>query len=179
MTAIAGITCAAILDRAGHRLAGLLTCALTGLLISPISWDHHWVWAVPALVVLTDAAMRSEGARRRGCWLLAAGLFVVYGDWPSRLTGAYALLPQGLLGFFIGPHPDHEKYHLHGLQVVSWNLYVLGGLGLLALAVAAAFGRARTAPPAVSETSETSGTNGTHATREAPVGALSARAGGQ
>ena len=32
----------------------------------------------------------------------------------------------------------HEKYHLYGLQVMSWNLYVLAGLALFALAVVAA-----------------------------------------
>jgi Glycosyltransferase family 87 len=169
VTAAVGLTAAARLHRHGRPVAGWLTCAVTGLLISPISWDHHWVWAVPALVVLTDAAVRSEGARRRGCWLLAAGLFVVYGDWPDRLTGANALGPQGLLGFFDGSYSDHEKYHLHGLQVLSWNLYVLGGLGLLAFAVTAAV-RTRTTPPPASATGATRGT---------PVGALSARAGGQ
>jgi alpha-1,2-mannosyltransferase len=133
-----GLPAAALLDRRGRPAAGWLACALTGLLISPISWDHHWVWAVPALVVLTDAAVRGRGPARRACGALAAGLVLVYGDWPAHLTGAYALAPQGLLGFFIGPHPDHEKYHLHGLQVVGWNLFVLGGLGLLAVAAAVA-----------------------------------------
>jgi alpha-1,2-mannosyltransferase len=136
-----GLAAAALLHRRGQPVAGWLACAVTGVLISPISWDHHWVWVVPALVVLADAAMRSEGARRWGCWLLAAGLVAVYGDWPDRLSGLNALMPQGLLGFFTGPHPDHEKYHLQGVQVIGWNLYVLGGLGLLALAVAAAAGR--------------------------------------
>ncbi len=32
----------------------------------------------------------------------------------------------------------HQKYHLYGLQVIGWNLYVLVGLALFALAVAAA-----------------------------------------
>ncbi len=136
--AAVGLAAAALLYRRGRPVAGWLTCAVTGVLISPISWDHHWVWAVPALVVLADAAVRSQGARRWGCWLLAAGLVAVYGDWPAHWSGPYAFEPEGLLGFFIGPHPDMEKYHLHGLEVVGWNLYVLGGLGLLALAVAAA-----------------------------------------
>jgi CDP-diglyceride synthetase len=31
---------------------GMLAAALTGLLVSPISWDHHWVWfVVPAVAV--------------------------------------------------------------------------------------------------------------------------------
>ncbi|MEU9214287.1 glycosyltransferase family 87 protein [Streptomyces sp. NPDC048415] len=31
---------------------GILTTALTALLISPISWSHHWVWCVPLIAVL-------------------------------------------------------------------------------------------------------------------------------
>ena len=64
-TGIAGIVCAAILDRAGHRMVGLLTCALTGLLVSPISWDHHWVWIAPGAVVAAHYAVQAwqRGAR--------------------------------------------------------------------------------------------------------------------
>jgi len=174
--AAVGLTAAALLHRRGQPVAGWLTCALTGVLVSPISWDHHWVWAVPALVVLTDAALRRQGARRWVCWLLAAAVVAVYGDWPGRWTGPSALLPQGLLGFFGGSHSDHEKYHLHGLQVVSWNLYVLGGLGLLALAVTAAARRGGhrelTQTRVTSAMSVTSATSVTPATR---VGALSGR----
>jgi alpha-1,2-mannosyltransferase len=32
--------------------------ALAALLISPISWSHHWVWCVPALVSLTALGIR-------------------------------------------------------------------------------------------------------------------------
>ncbi len=36
--------------RAGDRMAALLAVQFTGLLISPISWSHHWVWVLPLLV---------------------------------------------------------------------------------------------------------------------------------
>ena len=52
LAVIVGITAAYLLDRAGCRVPAILVTALTGLLVSPISWDHHWVWialAVPAL----------------------------------------------------------------------------------------------------------------------------------
>jgi alpha-1,2-mannosyltransferase len=32
--------------------SALTTTALCGLLVSPVSWVHHWVWLVPVLVVL-------------------------------------------------------------------------------------------------------------------------------
>ncbi len=134
----AGLAAAAVLHRSGRPVHGWLTCALTGLLVSPISWDHHWVWIVPVLVVLADAAARACGAARWAYGGLAAGVAALFAAWPDRWTGAGALVPQGLLGFFIGPHPQLEKYHLYGLQVMGWNLYVLAGLALFALAVAAA-----------------------------------------
>ncbi len=31
---------------------------VTGLLVSPISWSHHWVWCLPALMALTAAGLR-------------------------------------------------------------------------------------------------------------------------
>ena len=34
----------------------------TGLLVSPISWAHHWVWVLPALVLLVRAGHRIAAA---------------------------------------------------------------------------------------------------------------------
>jgi alpha-1,2-mannosyltransferase len=133
-----GVSAAAVLDRSGRAVAGWVTCALTGLLISPISWDHHWVWVVPVLALLADTAVRARGAARWAFLALAGIVFAVYGGWPYHWTGRLAFVPHGLLGFFVGPHPQHEKYHLHGLQVLSWNLFVLAGIVMLAFAAGAA-----------------------------------------
>ncbi len=82
LTAAAGIGLAAIACRRGLELAGIVICALTGLLVSPISWTHHWVWVVPGLTLLlagtrpataaTPGARLHPGSRRaqadaRGC----------------------------------------------------------------------------------------------------------------
>nr|WP_246272273.1 glycosyltransferase 87 family protein [Amycolatopsis acididurans] len=40
------------LHRRGETLAALLVSAFLGLLASPISWTHHWVWAVPLIALL-------------------------------------------------------------------------------------------------------------------------------
>ncbi len=138
IVAALGLAGAALLHRSGRPVAGLVTCALTGLLVSPISWDHHWVWTVPVLALLADAAARARGAARWAWLVLAGGVASVFGGWPGHWTGPLAFVPHGLLGFFIGPHPQDEKYHLHGLQLVSWNLFVLAGLVMLAFAAAAA-----------------------------------------
>ena len=143
---IAGLAAAALLHRRGRPVAGWVTCALTGLLVSPISWDHHWVWIVPVLALLADAAARARGAARWAYLALAAAVVAVYGGWPYRWTGRLAFVPHGLLGFFIGPHPQHMKYHLRGPQLISWNLFVLAGLVMFGFAAGAAV-RARLGRP--------------------------------
>jgi alpha-1,2-mannosyltransferase len=146
VVAAVGLTAAAVLHRSGQPVAGWVTCALTGLLVSPISWDHHWLWIVPVLVVLADAAQRARRAARWVRAAAAAGVAVVFGDWPSQWTGPLAFVPRGLLGFFPGRFGPNEKYHLHGLQVIGWNLYVIAGLVMLAVAATvAAAGRRRRA----------------------------------
>jgi alpha-1,2-mannosyltransferase len=37
-----GLAAAVVLDQRGYTFAGLMAAALTALLVSPISWDHHW-----------------------------------------------------------------------------------------------------------------------------------------
>lgn len=37
--------------RDGHKAAAALTVGLIALFCSPVSWSHHWVWALPLLVV--------------------------------------------------------------------------------------------------------------------------------
>jgi alpha-1,2-mannosyltransferase len=152
LTAVVGLACAAVLDRAGHRMVGLLTCALTGLLVSPVSWDHHWVWIVPGTVAAAVYAVRARRAAVR--WAaagLAAGIAGVFGAWPGGLWS----LPVGTGGYFEGliwvpPVTDPElyfrigdrrwyaEYHWHGLQMITGNLYTLAGIALFALLVALA-----------------------------------------
>jgi alpha-1,2-mannosyltransferase len=139
----AGLIAAARLHRAGRPVCGWLTCALTGLLVSPVSWDHHWVWVVPALAVLADAAVRASGAVRRACWALAGGVAAVFGAWPV-LGRAGPLVPWGLIWYApgspgtAGSHPWSSEYHWRGLTWLAGNAYVLAGLAALAGLVALA-----------------------------------------
>src|ERR1700683_4258574 len=142
-----GLAAAALLARAGRPTAGWVTCAVTGVLVSPISWDNHWVWIVPVLALLADAAVRARGAARAAYLALGAALFAVFADWPTRWTGPLAFVAHGLGGLNTRKHPMSEIFHLPGAQLIGWNLYVLGGLviftGLLAAATAAWRNRAR------------------------------------
>jgi alpha-1,2-mannosyltransferase len=52
----------------GAEVPALLVIASAALLISPISWSHHWVWAVPALVWLVG----------RRAWWSAASVGAVF-----------------------------------------------------------------------------------------------------
>jgi alpha-1,2-mannosyltransferase len=136
-----GLAAAALLARSGRPAAGWVTCAVTGVLVSPISWDNHWVWIVPVLALLADAAVRGRGAARAAYLAAGLALVAVFADWPANWTGRLAFVPHGLVGFNTGRHPMSEIFHLHGTQLIGWNLYVLGGLaiflGLVAAAVAA------------------------------------------
>ncbi len=49
------------------RLGSLLVVQLFGLLISPISWTHHWVW-LRAVDDLAAPRTLAAAAAVRGCW---------------------------------------------------------------------------------------------------------------
>ncbi|WP_246540819.1 mannosyltransferase [Mycobacterium spongiae] len=60
-------------DRTGSdQLGRLLVVQLFGLLLSPISWTHHWVWLVPLMMWLLQGPLAERrGARILGCgWLV-------------------------------------------------------------------------------------------------------------
>ena len=56
VTLIAGVALTAALWRSDDELGGLATVLITGLLVSPVSWAHHWVACYPALVLLAREA---------------------------------------------------------------------------------------------------------------------------
>jgi alpha-1,2-mannosyltransferase len=60
------------------RLGSLLVVQLCGLVLAPISWTHHWVWAVPLIIWFIHGPWREmAGARLLGWgWL---GLMLVGG----------------------------------------------------------------------------------------------------
>ena len=155
IVAVVGLAAAALLHQSGRTFAGLMACALTALLVSPISWDHHWVWIAPGLALIIDAAVRAATTAARAGWLALAGVvLVVYGGWPDFWSRKAGLLQGGLINyapsssFAHGDNPAYPEYHWHGLQLLAGNLYVLGGIGLFLVVVVTAVRLRATAPPA-------------------------------
>jgi alpha-1,2-mannosyltransferase len=99
--------------RVGDELAAVVVVQLFGLLVSPISWSHHWLWIIP-LVLWT-----AHGARHPGRVALGVAWVVV--------TGA------DVITFLIHQQPSIWEIPR------PWPLAVLGwaypALGLLTLAV--------------------------------------------
>jgi hypothetical protein len=105
----AGLAVAAVLGRRGDWLGAAAVTGTTGLLMSPISWTHHWVWILPALVVLVRGGTASRCAAA-GSYLL----FVLAPMWWTPHAGG-----PGESGF-------------HGLTTVIANCFPIAGLAFLA-----------------------------------------------
>jgi len=69
---VAGLALAWWAWRASSNVLGVLVCATTGIVVSPISWAHHLVWAVPVVLWLAFAPDRPAGGR---AWAAAATAF--------------------------------------------------------------------------------------------------------
>ena len=79
----------------------VIVIALTGLLISPISWSHHWVWLllVPPLLV-NNPAESVPAPVRRMFWILVA-LAVAAPYWWLH-TGSAASMLQSVIPLWTG-----------------------------------------------------------------------------
>jgi alpha-1,2-mannosyltransferase len=136
-----GLMIAAWASRRGEEMLGILLCALTGLLVSPVSWSHHWVWVAPMVIVLIDLATRplpAPQARRSrlGFWVgiaVLAGLF----------SGVVWTVPSS------GPESPVQGHHMTGWEQVVGDLYVLTGLCGLAIAGYLLLARRRDHKPVV------------------------------
>ena len=114
-----------------HELLGLVTCAATSLLVSPVSWSHHYVYVIPALY-------RCARPRRLGYRIAGVALIVgLFGFWPVPIgaDGGYdpraRPLPRALLR--LAPNRGHNlEFTWRGLELIAGNYYVVMLLVLVA-----------------------------------------------
>ena len=107
----------------GDELTAFTLVGLTTNVISPISWSHHLVWVIPAILVLCDATLRRRSASRGISGFSATGpglngfTNLRSPIWFPRLTGLrHASAALGLyLLFLISPIWPYE----HQLPEVS------------------------------------------------------------
>jgi alpha-1,2-mannosyltransferase len=106
----------------------LVPNALAELLVSPISWTHHWVWIAPSLAAL-DAVGRRSGLRRMRAlvvpalvlFMLGPQWFFPHGDdrelrwalWEQMLGGAYVWF--GLLILVLAAAPPSRRWSVEWL----------------------------------------------------------------
>lgn len=67
-----------------ENLATLLTAAVImtlGLLVSPITWSHHWVWGLATVVVLIAVALRLKSLALMGTALVQGVLLIMAPHW--------------------------------------------------------------------------------------------------
>jgi alpha-1,2-mannosyltransferase len=72
VTAVLALLAWRAIGGAANRLGAIVIVQLFGLLASPISWTHHWVWLIPLMIWLLHGPLRdSVGARVLGWGWLA------------------------------------------------------------------------------------------------------------
>ncbi|QJS12032.1 DUF2029 domain-containing protein [Streptomyces argyrophyllae] len=59
VVAVLGLAVAVRAELLGQRAWAVCVCAVTALLISPVSWTHHWVWCVPLALLLWTHGQRA------------------------------------------------------------------------------------------------------------------------
>jgi alpha-1,2-mannosyltransferase len=146
-----GLSRAAHAHADGDELTAFTLIGLTANVISPISWSHHLVFVIPAIIVLADAALRRRSASqglisRRTYPPTGAGISGVAGlrtpIWFPALTGlrhGVAAVSLYLL-FLISPIWPYE----HKLPQVShyhdglFGVLMENSLGLALIALVAA-----------------------------------------
>ncbi|MEC3952105.1 mannosyltransferase [Nocardia sp. CDC153] len=94
------------------RLGTLIIVELFGLMVSPISWSHHWIWLIPVILWLIYGPLRE-----------AAGARVLAGYW---LVVTLVGVPW-VLGFF-----QKSIWTISRPGILSW-LGAVDVLGVLAL----------------------------------------------
>lgn len=126
------------LFRQGQDVAAMAVLGLYALLASPVSWTHHWVWFVPATLVLFAWAVRLPGGQLRGASSEGAS---AQGS-PLRSVLQWVCLAAAVGGFVLFslrvpwsvPYADNEVLPWTWSQHLVGNSYVWWALAFLVIA---------------------------------------------
>jgi alpha-1,2-mannosyltransferase len=77
LVGVLGVVLAVWVHRRGQEMVAILTVAATSMVVSPITWPMHGIWAVPVLVWLAFAAWRRAVVLPKVLLVLVALSFVV------------------------------------------------------------------------------------------------------
>jgi alpha-1,2-mannosyltransferase len=118
-----GLGVAVAAELRGRRAWAVAACAVTALLISPVSWSHHWVWCVPMVLIL---GTRGRAAAVGAAQVTAARTALVTAAGTSLVFCSYALwwVPHG---------PGRLELRQTGAQLTLSALYEGAGLVFLTL----------------------------------------------
>jgi alpha-1,2-mannosyltransferase len=78
VTLVVGVVAASRCVKAGSEVGGVLMVAITGLLVSPVSWSHHWIWMVMIIPLLLSPNELSRNVRVVLVGLLALVVLAPY-----------------------------------------------------------------------------------------------------
>ena len=120
-----GLWLAIVAHRRCSPLLGVLVCAGTCLLVSPISWAHHIVWVVPALLWLALAPDRPRWGR-----IMAAGAAVLF--WCAPIWWV--------------PYKNTSDLHLNPWQLLAGNSFFLA-MAVFLVGASVLVRRTRRRPP--------------------------------
>ena len=113
LVAVVGLATATVFARRGDWLRAVAVTGVTGLLISPVSWTHHWVYVVPALIALARDGKRGRIAA--GCALPAVHSGPAVVDAPLAAAAHLRFPRLGDAGRQLLPGRRGRLPGLHGL----------------------------------------------------------------
>ncbi|MFE5792516.1 glycosyltransferase 87 family protein [Streptomyces sp. NPDC056503] len=104
----------------GDKAVAVVVTAFTALMVSPISWSHHWVWCVPLLILLYDRATLPLGLAER----------VVRPAW--QVTGAVALAFASFALWWVPHDPGRPELDQNAGQMLLSAVYPLTATAVFA-----------------------------------------------
>ena len=113
IVAVAGVWAATLWHRLGEVRLAVTLCGVAGLLASPVSWLHHFVWVVPLAVCLAE---RRPSARRLPDWFLALGW--VFVGWVA--AAPFRRLPNGADVELLWTWSQHLLASVTAILGVAW-----------------------------------------------------------